>query len=206
VPGGSAEGGGDPLHQRRVQPGSVCGRQFRGDQDPRLADPLGRCCLAGQSGGHLPGNGSHVLGPGLEVLVLELAVLRRHLFGSGVPRVRGVALLIEDQPASRPEECLVIKEQQMGIEDPGVILTGAVRYRIPCRPDLGPNLVQRMPQPIPFGFRILDPLRRDVWNDDLEPTCRSERDPRRGRKAGQGRARLRRRCRSGFGRGERRGR
>jgi len=116
-----AEGGRNAAHELAIKRSRVGGREITCDDDAGLDDGGGRR-FAQELAHHLARHAGQVLCPRAEILVIEVAVLGRNSLGRRVPGLRGVLALLEDRAPGGLEQCVVVEEEQVGVEDGGAVL------------------------------------------------------------------------------------
>ena len=208
VRGRPAEGAGHPADSRWVESGGVRRTQVVRDDDAFACLEAGSTAhdvfgMVDKASQHLVADAPQVRCARPEVRVVQRLPCPDRCgdgFGPGERRALAPA---EDALAGRAEQLLVLKEQQVSVEDGRLRAARAGDHRVARPADIVRDGGQRPLQSGPVSLAVFAATRADLDGDTFEPPRAADRDPRRPRQPAQHRAGDGRRGRhpAGFGPG-----
>jgi hypothetical protein len=153
VRGRAAGGGGDPVRELPVESGRVRGSQVCGDHDPGTGQG-GSARIAGQGSDNLVCHARQVLGASRQIVVVKAAVVGGDGLGRRMPGLGRVPPLLEDRASGRPQQRIVVEEEQMGVEDGRAVLAGSGFDRLPRGADLGADVLECSFERLPLRLGV----------------------------------------------------
>src|SRR4029453_10505660 len=180
-----AEGGRNSAPEVAINASRVGGGEITCDDDAGLDDGGGRR-FAQELAHHLARQAGQVLCPRAEILVIAVAVLGRNSLGRRVPGLRGVLALLEDRAPGGLEQCVVVEEEQVGVEDGGAVLARPGGDGLAGCLDLGAPPLDPPLQCLPLRLRVTRRLARNLRRCQPKMSGGSERRAGGGGQPGPG--------------------